>query len=205
MGVTLVLAILSSCASSNGAFSKRKYTKGVHISQRKISPSVNEEILVAESKMSIKTAAPNESKNSEVAETVESETILAEVVTSNEFVESKKVAALPQTKRNNLTGVLNYSNPLVGLNKTGSKTFVSRNSESIIKNSSLSPKIQKISEKRMTDEALLYYILAIILPFLAVGLVTDWDITKVLITVLLCFLFWLPGAIYALITVSQNV
>jgi uncharacterized membrane protein YqaE (UPF0057 family) len=65
-------------------------------------------------------------------------------------------------------------------------------------------KVQTISKKSikgMSDDTILYVILAILIPFLAVGLVTNWDITKVLICVLLCFLFWIPGVIYALYVV----
>ncbi len=57
----------------------------------------------------------------------------------------------------------------------------------------------------MSEDAILYYILAILIPFLAVGLVTDWDITKVVICLLLSFFLWIPGIIYALIVVHNNV
>ena len=66
-------------------------------------------------------------------------------------------------------------------------------------------KTQMRSADNSSDDAILYYILAILIPFLAVGLVTDWDLTKVIICLLLCMLFYLPGMIYALIVVSQNV
>jgi len=63
----------------------------------------------------------------------------------------------------------------------------------------------EMSKSNTSDDAILYYLLAIFIPFLAVGLVTDWDLRQVLINVLLCLLCGLPGIIHALIVVSRNV
>lgn len=51
----------------------------------------------------------------------------------------------------------------------------------------------------------LLFVLCFIFPAIAVGLATDWDITKTIIALVLSALFWIPGIIYALIVVSQNV
>lgn len=48
---------------------------------------------------------------------------------------------------------------------------------------------------------LLLVILAIFLPPIAVGLASNWDLVKLIISILLTFLFWLPGIIYALLVV----
>ncbi|MBI3510778.1 MAG: YqaE/Pmp3 family membrane protein [Bacteroidetes bacterium] len=50
----------------------------------------------------------------------------------------------------------------------------------------------------------LLIVLAIFIPWLAVGLATDWDVKKVIICVLLGFLFCLPGIIYAIVVVNKN-
>ncbi len=50
----------------------------------------------------------------------------------------------------------------------------------------------------------LLYVLCILIPFVAVGLATDWDIKKVLINLLLCFLCGIPGIIHAFVVVSKN-
>jgi uncharacterized membrane protein YqaE (UPF0057 family) len=63
----------------------------------------------------------------------------------------------------------------------------------------------KISKKEASDDEILYYILAVIIPFLAVGLVTDWDIGQVILNIILCCLCGIPGIIHALIVVSKNV
>ncbi|MFN0036413.1 MAG: YqaE/Pmp3 family membrane protein [Saprospiraceae bacterium] len=48
-----------------------------------------------------------------------------------------------------------------------------------------------------------YIILAIFIPFLAVGLATNFEGTDWLIALLLTFLFWLPGIIYAFIKMAD--
>jgi uncharacterized membrane protein YqaE (UPF0057 family) len=53
-------------------------------------------------------------------------------------------------------------------------------------------------------EAVVYILLCIFIPFVAVGLATDWDLTKVLISLLLSFLFWIPGIIYAFIVCNDE-
>jgi len=50
---------------------------------------------------------------------------------------------------------------------------------------------------------ILLIILAIIIPFVAVGVYTNWDVKKTVITLLLSMIFWLPGIIYALITITK--
>lgn len=48
------------------------------------------------------------------------------------------------------------------------------------------------------------YLLCFFIPPIAVGFATDWDITKVLINFLWCFLCGIPGIIHALIIVSRS-
>jgi len=64
----------------------------------------------------------------------------------------------------------------------------------------------KLVKKALKDDVpiILLYVLCFFIPFLAVGLATDWDVTAVVINLLLCFLFWLPGVIHALIVVGRN-
>jgi uncharacterized membrane protein YqaE (UPF0057 family) len=51
----------------------------------------------------------------------------------------------------------------------------------------------------------LLYVLCFFIPFLAVGIVTDWDITAVIVNLLWTLLCGIPGIIHALIVVSRNV
>jgi len=54
------------------------------------------------------------------------------------------------------------------------------------------------------DELILLYLLAILIPFVAVGIVTDWDLTDVVINLLLCLLCYIPGVIHAFIKIRDN-
>jgi uncharacterized membrane protein YqaE (UPF0057 family) len=50
----------------------------------------------------------------------------------------------------------------------------------------------------------LLYVLCFFIPWLAVGLATDWDIKKVIINILWTMLCGIPGIIHAFIVVSKN-
>ncbi|MBU2060636.1 MAG: YqaE/Pmp3 family membrane protein [Bacteroidetes bacterium] len=65
-------------------------------------------------------------------------------------------------------------------------------------------KLEKKNISKGGDMVILYYILAVLIPFLAVGLVTNWDLTLVVISVLLMFLFYIPAIVFAIIIVAQN-
>jgi len=64
----------------------------------------------------------------------------------------------------------------------------------------------KIVKKALKNDVpiVLLYILCFFLPFLAVGIATNWDLTAVVINLILCFLFWFPGIIHAIIVVGRN-
>lgn len=50
----------------------------------------------------------------------------------------------------------------------------------------------------------LLYVLAIVIPPVAVGLVTDWETKPLIISIILTILCGIPGIIHALIVVSKN-
>jgi uncharacterized membrane protein YqaE (UPF0057 family) len=66
--------------------------------------------------------------------------------------------------------------------------------------------IHKITKSKKADdvEFLLLVILAILLPPIAVGLVTNWDPRTTLLNVLLTLLCFVPGVIHALIVVFEE-
>ncbi|MFM2155626.1 MAG: hypothetical protein RL516_375 [Bacteroidota bacterium] len=67
-------------------------------------------------------------------------------------------------------------------------------------------KMKKATKRSDADgiPTVLLFVLAVLLPPLAVGLVTDWDLEQTLISVGLTFLCWLPGIIHAIIVVDRN-
>lgn len=64
---------------------------------------------------------------------------------------------------------------------------------------------KKQSQKSDDVPVGLLYVLCFFIPFVAVGIVTDWDITTVLINVLWTALCGIPGIIHAIIVVNRNV
>ena len=67
-------------------------------------------------------------------------------------------------------------------------------------------KMKKAAKRGDADDipTVLLFVLAVLLPPIAVGLVTDWDLEQTLISLGLTFLCWLPGIIYAIIVVDRN-
>jgi uncharacterized membrane protein YqaE (UPF0057 family) len=63
----------------------------------------------------------------------------------------------------------------------------------------------KSKEKSGDDVPIgLLYILCILIPFVAVGIVTDWDVKTVVINLLWSLLCFIPGIIHAFIVVSRE-
>jgi uncharacterized membrane protein YqaE (UPF0057 family) len=52
------------------------------------------------------------------------------------------------------------------------------------------------------DDMIVYYVLAVLIPPVAVGLYTDWESKPTLINLVLTFIGWLPGVVHAFITIS---
>lgn len=90
------------------------------------------------------------------------------------------------------------------INRLDRKQFVSKNdNKSITKLSKVKKSIKKTNASGSSNiDINLLYILCFIFPIIAVGLATNWDINKVLICFLLTLLCWIPGIIYAIITVQ---
>ena len=188
--ILLVVAI-SSCNINNGFIQKRKYQKGYNLSlKKKINNSDNiksDELELFKNQKSTNTNASKDEisralpatfkTNSSVVKKSKNPTTKA--VTKNEMVEVLK----QKTKENH---VVNN-----GIKKIASASF---------KNYS-----NTTSQNSNDDDMLLLlYILAILIPFVAVGIVTDWDVTDVIINLLLCILCYIPGIIHAFIKIRDN-
>jgi len=193
MLIIAISVLTFSCSTSNdvaGKFGiqKRKYTKGFSISKfKKISKSNsndNQEILVENS--TPKTNTIQEAKTKEVKHNSTSNVV-------NNTLEKENLSTLKpvlvQTKKNKVITLKdNYKSKEV---KQIIKKKV-KNTIATIKSTS-------------SDDEILYYILAFLIPFLAVGLVTDWDLGQVLLNVFLTMLCGIPGIIHAIIVVKNNV
>lgn len=196
--------IMASCATSNQVVSnkliqKRKYNKGWHVN-----------------------ATKSYDKSSVELEEEVTSVIYTDVMVQEETAVFYEVEEGNSVVANSSAQSMNYSSLSDENNSTNNSS--SHNSElmevnSLVTNSYETQALQVIQEENITqfvsqkenkkssnsddDMLILLYILAILIPFVAVGIVTDWDLTKVLINILLCFLCYIPGVIHAFITIRD--
>ena len=107
--------------------------------------------------------------------------------------------------------------PVVTVEKQVASTFNGM-ADQTIANQQKKQDVQKVAKQEMkslkkamkqqksSDDVpvALLYVLCFFVPFVAVGLVTDWDLTPVLINLLLTCLCGIPGIIHAIVVVSKN-
>jgi uncharacterized membrane protein YqaE (UPF0057 family) len=101
---------------------------------------------------------------------------------------------------------------IVAVNKTATavapiaskKAFNQHELKTIAKASTAKKAVKNAPANDTDDELILLYLLAILIPFVAVGIVTDWDLTDVVINLLLCLLCYIPGVIHAFIKIRDN-
>lgn len=198
--------VLSSCSRENSVVSnhgiqKRKYNSGYHINFKGIKKSQGDKAVVEENVLAkVEEVNSNydiiiENKNQEVTKPALDMTIAEQETpqVANNTKETKK------EKKNNLASKENKSEVSFSFNKVKRKDL--KKSVHAIQN--LSKKEATIASSGAI-EPIVYIILCILIPVIAVGLATDWDLAKTLIALLLMFLFWLPGIIFAFIICSQE-
>lgn len=107
---------------------------------------------------------------------------------------------------NNSTKKAVKKTPYFNKNVESSIGFVSKNkSHALSKVNTIKKAIKKANGSSSQDvDITLLYILCFFIPFLAVGLATDWDVNKVLINLLLSILCFIPAIIHAIIIVKDN-
>jgi len=204
VGVALGALLIAGCSTSNEVasnklFQKRKYQKGWHVNASprfdKNSVHTEEELVEArevlvETEKEEKVLVASQSINASQNETIEF---------SEELVEEMNVSFFQKFQSENTENVTKLDLPSTALEI-----------EPIELNEvEIEPSNQQISasntESNSTDDdmLLLLYLCAIFIPFVAVGIATDWELDKVLIAVLLSFLCWIPGVIYAFIIIRD--
>ena len=199
----LTTLILGSCSTSNevvggGIFQKRKYNDGVYwnrTSNLKESSGKNEkghDIFKDEEKSSV--SLYNESTKD---------------LTS--FAVNQKVADEIQIDEAN-SSELNSSFILVDKNElpeNNSSSQADNQKTSVIEKTKEYRNTAKKENKRKNNKAddmfIIAVILALLIPPLGVAVHTNIDWTKVVICLLLTFLFFLPGMIYALLVVFDKI
>lgn len=201
LSAVILASGISSCSSSesvvsNNFLQKRKYNKGFHKSTRK-SKNNNE-------KNNIETLAFNDNNfvekkefknNVAINPTKTPQETTTKVSVKNEITQNNSIGETTIKKGKKATENYNKNESII------SKT-INKVEKNIIKNSN----VASVSNTENTQDVntLLLYILCFFIPFLAVGIVTDWNVGTVLLNLLLCLLFFIPGLIHALIVVSKN-
>jgi len=201
LSFVLGLIILASCSTSsdvasNKIFQKRKYKKGWHVNstrnvEEKTKVIQSDEIVESksiETKEEITYEQEVTSSAAVAQENVLTET--ADVVNAEESIKSKVVFQ----SREQLVVASEISNPIVeGVVSSIEKDVFTQN------------KNEKNKEDSSDDDMLiLLYVLSVLIPFVAVGIVTDWDLETVLINILLSILCYIPGVIHAFIIIRDR-
>jgi uncharacterized membrane protein YqaE (UPF0057 family) len=195
MKITLpFIALCILLLSGSCTIEKRLYQSGFHIVKHKKNYSSSETVQVNESLIE------NQSENFTPLENKESKHAQQEIKSlANE--QNMQQLDLTSTKENVNSDKATFSYPTVlaedkSLKKSIKEEFKAKNQKEI-------HKIKK-SKKKDDVEFLLLVILAILLPPVAVGLATNWDMRKTVLNIILTLLCVLPGVIHALIVVFEE-
>jgi len=195
-----IVALATSCSTSNDVASnrgiqKRKYNKGFFVSKN--AKGLNHQNKDEQTKAIV--------INEEVVEVLNTqENVQNEMATEVKSTEVNNVAIIETAVSNdNNTRSINDNSP-----KTSNNTSETIDDD-VTENGNVTKKdVKKVksninsnSTSSGDDMLILLVILAFLIPFVAVGIKTDWDVKKVVIALILSILFWLPGVIYALLVV----
>ena len=188
-----LLGFTASLLAVSCTVQKRLHTSGYHVTWKSKYKSADKIDLTSKE-------ISNEDKkiNSEDLAIVEN----AKEIENEPFViinsEDSKDSFSYTTTEQNQSSEMNYTHK--SLNSTREKNTMSK--YMAIK------KIAKKTSKNSNSEddilLILLVILCFIFPPLAVGFASNWDLTKLLISILLTIFFWFPGVIYALYIVLKD-
>jgi len=179
----LALAVFLVGCSTSIHLSKKRYSDGYYVN------IVNKEAPVQ--------------KNSLSSTTKHNELLLA----------AKKIELAPANESNvnaaksENHALKNISTPAVAQQSNNKEIKASRSSKKEeLKPAKKANAFFKKDDAELSDKAILLYIIAVLLPWLAVGLVTDWDLLPTIVTLLLWLtvVLWIVAVIYALIKVHRS-
>ena len=200
----LLAVLLVGFAISSCSIEKRLHQKGFNVEWNKnlgslkkdkkekqdyVSSEAVEEIAVVSHKT---TKAPSANNNSAISvdgvtlNESNDASVFVEDITTNE-VNSEVSSVVNNTKTE----------------KVNSSSKVSSSKEVASNKTMNSTKIVKKANNKDVSKGLLY-LLCFFIPWLAVGLATDWDVKTVVINILWTCLCGIPGIIHAIIIVGRN-
>jgi len=204
ISISIALAIISSCTTSNQVvsskmFQKRKYQKGWHINNSKKldkSTEVNKNEAVAQNE-------DYESEQNNVS--VVTETQKAIVYNTAEVLESNFEQTVIASSFNNL------SSPDLGnsINQISEEiTLENFDFEGDVSEENQETQVVSAEENLNSNSSSgvewYFWVLALFIPWLAVGIVTNWDVETVVINILWTLLCGIPGIIHAFIILNRE-
>lgn len=202
ISLCLLGAIVVSCGTSSNVvsgklISKRKVNKGFHINTSHNLKSHEEDENTTKRAEFIQYTEQSEaaSRTADVVADAVIEKQVSEAVVSDAVVATENIYSSSDMDNNVFTNKATSSVEHKKVNK------ISKEEKQTIKKA---VKAIKKESKKDDDMLILLYILCVIIPPVAVGLATDWDLKTVVINLLWCFLCGLPGIIHAFIVVSRE-
>ena len=203
--LTLLLGIsmlLGSCSRDNSVVSsrgiqKRKYQSGYHFELNRKTKSIDQN---------------EQSEKNEVAVLEEEKDNRYNIIETN-VVQNEELNTYASTDDHTVLAEATLESQVIPADTRISEWVKNTSDETEIKGDVFSKRtakeIKKIlrnekkAEKNSNDskaqriDSIVYILLCIFLPPVAVGLATNWDVPMTLISLLLTLLFWLPGIIFA--------
>ncbi len=208
--IALSVFILASCATSSdvvdgGLFQKRKYNKGFHIhktSKVATPKTVENEVEMANVFIEDKVSNENNSKKETTSTVIEKvhKSNVEEVVYVNENNISETNIKNNEVELAESKKVENEENQNF---KTNFRT-TSLRKKSIFSDRITSTSFDKSETSQIMADTILLVIIAIFIPFLAVGLY-EGITTRFWISLLLTILLFFPGLIYAILVVTGTI
>ncbi len=204
----VVSLIAVSCAKDNSVASnhriqKRKYRSGYHIDLNGKNRSSKEESVPKEKENLAESISKKPKVNEKEVSNIETIDFQNLNIVSENFVLDKKTEEkeVNEVILTEIATEKGNSEVLLTINENNKSSSLSKQSSEIKK---LAKKASVKSSTREDLEPVVYILLCIFIPFLAVGFATDWNTNDVILNLLLCLLCGLPGIIHAFIVCNRQ-
>jgi len=189
-----ILFLVASCTVE-----KRVYRNGFNVQWHAMNghskKDKNTEITSLEEVETVAKVVISPKENIKTADVYELPTQEITTVAQNDqaSIQANSVATTPQ-----VVSVKGLANQTISANQKNNEVQISKEEMKSLR------KAVKSSKKSDDVPIGLLYVLCFFVPFVAVGIVTDWDIPTVLINILWTLLCGIPGIIHAFIIVGRN-
>jgi uncharacterized membrane protein YqaE (UPF0057 family) len=189
VGLSIAL-IAPSCS-----IEKRVHTPGYHITWSTLNNGSNDG----------KSKAENSDQHEQTTLARTEKTQAVEVKTSNRAAAAETTKISPSLESTTVQSIqANSANKFTVAASETTKSVTKKTVKSFAHTAAIKKAVKQAPANDSDDELILLYLLAILIPFVAVGIVTDWDLTDVAINLLLSFLCYIPGVIHAFIKIRDN-